>query len=145
MVGLQLRDIKEGIAFPGGVSLFSGERCDDETPKRSLWRELREELEVVNCALYSVGEFREESEFGDRVEVGTDEVFVAVMHCVCEVRTVHEGSLVLFNPGIEPGELNLVGNVIKFFRIIETHIRVGAVRCHDAVREGLVCKTWMRY
>lgn len=52
---LQLRDIKEGIAFPGCWGFFGGSIDEGETPEDASWRELFEEIGYRPKIMYKIG------------------------------------------------------------------------------------------
>lgn len=52
---LQLRDMKEGIAFPGCWGFFGGSIDDGETPEDAAIRELFEEIGYKPAVMYNMG------------------------------------------------------------------------------------------
>ena len=52
---MQLRDMKEGINFPGCWGFFGGSIDEGETPEVASWRELFEEIGYKPSVMYKMG------------------------------------------------------------------------------------------
>lgn len=52
---MQLRDMKEGINFPGCWGFFGGSIDEGETPEEASWRELFEEIGYKPSVMYKMG------------------------------------------------------------------------------------------
>ncbi|MBM2834148.1 MAG: ADP-ribose pyrophosphatase [Candidatus Brocadiaceae bacterium] len=52
---MQLRDVKEGINFPGCWGFFGGSIDEGETPEDASWRELFEEIGYKPSVMYKMG------------------------------------------------------------------------------------------